>query len=78
MKSTERIQLPSLALAALLGLLTVSLIESRLLAAEMVIGVAFLINIVALHVRSTSVKREKASRFSASMLFGALVGLIVT
>ncbi len=62
---------------AFLGALLVTFIESEILASEVVISIAFLVNIFAIYNKALSKIKNVIRYFSASFLFGALLGVII-
>jgi hypothetical protein len=61
---------------ALFGVLLVAFIESEVIASELAISLAFLVNIIAIYNKSFSKIKNKIRCFSASFLFGALLSII--
>ncbi len=59
-----------------LGILLVAIIEKQTIATELILSIAFLINILAIYNKSLSKFKNKIRQLTASFLLGALLGVI--
>ncbi len=59
-----------------LGVIVMMLIKNETIAAQLVIAIAFTVNIIAIYSKSLSRVKEQVRCFTAYFLFGALMGSV--